>query len=577
MKDNKGILGRLLFIVGIALVAVGVFVFQGMSRAEDDGMPAAAGDVGVSIPSDSVPGTDGDHTTNGESTGLEESGEPTETAAEYTYVVKYYTKYKENEEPTEIQTYTGVESEYEFEIVATEPEVDGDFLGWYEYEHETIGNYYHAGDKIVLNSEKPELILVAKDATLKNYTLRYNLNGGVNAPATQVCQSYYGDCEFLISNMTPSKEGHEFRGWALNGDESVIYAPGTTIKTKPNEEIMTLYAAWAEIKTYTLMYDVNGGSGAPEIQTCKSSNGSCRFVITAVTPYKTSAEFLGWRRGSDLYTDGMEIVTTETNTILIASWNPIYKFTLTYTAEEGTQNLPDSQKCETTMGNCTFIVSTKEPTREGYNFMGWRWPDKEDMLAKGGDEIVVAIDGKLDLEMKAVWSKIYTVLNSGEVFGAGERVILRSTAEVKNFQKLLIDSQEVSIEYYVVSEGESTSIVLSNAYAQSLGAGEHGFTIVWSDGEANGIISVNQNEDGTKRFMIVDAMATTNGGLMYRPKAGAVSKESTGVTADAAANNEGSNFDAVRTLVLVAVGAFIVVFIVNKFYIRRRMDFIEEF
>ena len=88
---------------------------------------------------------------------------------------------------------------------------------------------------------------------------------------------------------------------------------------------------------------------------------------------------------------------------------------------------------------------------------------------------------------------------------------------------------------------------------------------------------MNQNEDGTKRFMIVDAMATTNGGLMYRPKAGAVSKESTGVTADAAANNEGSNFDAVRTLVLVAVGAFIVVFIVNKFYIRRKMDFIEEF
>lgn len=76
----------------------------------------------------------------------------------------------------------------------------------------------------------------------------------------------------------------------------------------------------------------------------------------------------------------------------------------------------------------------------------------------------------------------------------------------------------------------------------------------------------------------MDAAGTTDGmSLMLRPKAGAVSKESTGVIADSAKDNGESNFDAVRTLIMVAIGVFVAVYIVNRFYIRRKMEFIEEF
>ena len=584
MKKEKGVLGKLLSIAGVILVIVGVFVFQGMSKAEDDGAPATGGDVNLSIPTELDGEPEG--TAEGDAEGGEEAGESTGEGEEepeaptiYNYTVKYFVSDEEDAEPVEIQEGTSLETEYVFEILGVEPESDkGDFLGWYEIDNEKVGEYLHKDDKLALNSDKLEIKLMAKFAKLENYAMRYSANGGAGAPATQLCQSYFGTCDFVLSASVPVREGYEFKGWTINGDESKIYAPGSTIKSVLAEETLTLFASWAEIKTYTLMYDVAGGTGSPEVQACKSASGACKFAITEVAPHKTGYTFDGWQRGEESYTAGMEIIVTETNTILAAKWNPVYNFTLTYTAEEGTENLPEPQKCETTMGSCTFIVSTKEPTREGYIFLGWRWPDKEDMKAKGGDELVVAIDGALDLKIMAVWSRVYQVLNSGEVFGAGERVVLRSSANHQNFQKLIVDQEEVPAEYYAISETDSTSIIFSNAFAQSLNSGEHGFTIVWSDGEANGIISVNQNEDGTKRFVIVDAMGNTAAnGLMYRPKAGAVSKESSGVTADAATGNEESNFDAVRILILVAVATFVVIYVINRFYIRRKMDFIEEF
>ena len=274
---------------------------------------------------------------------------------------------------------------------------------------------------------------------------------------------------------------------------------------------------------------------------------------------------------------GTEITVTETITILVANWNPITVFTLEYVAE-GAKDVPDAQKCETFMGTCTFIVPDKEPTKEGHIFRGWRLEGKDDMLAKAGDEIIVGIDGPLSLKINAIWSKIYPVLNSGEVFGVGERIMLRTGADFTTFKEITIDEEPVPEDYFKVSEGGATSVILSNAFSQSLSAGEHAFKITWEDGEANGIISVNQSEDGTKRFVIVDAAGTADGmSLMLRPKAGAVSKESTGVVADSAKDNSESNFDAVRTLIIAAIAVFATVYAVNRFYIRRKMEFIEEF
>ena len=582
MKKNKSILGKLLITVGMLLVVVGVFVFQGMTHADEGVDPADGAGVGTVIGGGSVVGSDelapeGDNN-NGEGPDLEEPNlnepvESVESGTLYTYTVDYYAD-KSDTMPLETQSFETEETTYSFEVIDTVPDGSGRFAGWYDEQNDKI---YKAGEKIDLTSETSTLKLVAKFEIREGFTLRYNANGGHGAPTTQVAESYEGFYEFVVSNVTPVREGFEFRGWAKDGDESQLYQAGNVIKNSNSSEPMTLYAVWAEIRTYTLMYDITGGSGAPEVQACKSATGRCTFIVSDTTPTRTGFEFIGWRRGEESLKGGMELTVTETNTILLADWNPIYTFTLTYTSEEGTQNLPEPQKCETSLGTCTFIVPSKEPTRDGYVFLGWRWTDKEDMKAKVGDELVVGIDGPTDLKILAVWSRVYNVLNSGEVFGAGERVVLRTAGDYHNFQKLMIDSVEVPAEYYAVSEGETTSIVLSNAFSQSLSTGEHAFTITWGNGEATGIISTSQNEDGTKRFVVVDGNGSIdNVNLMYRPKAGAVSKESSGVVSDAAIDNKDSGFDAVRTLIIVAVAAFVVVYIVNRFYMKKRMDFIEN-
>lgn len=576
MKNEKGILGKLLVFVGGILVVTGVFVFQGFSHADDVVTdPADTNGIGLTA-GDSESGDEGDSEIDPEADPAEPaSSDPAEEPEPANILaVKYFKETEEGKTLLFEDEYKGDDTEKTFVISETEPEGESDFLAWYD---EANGKYYKALDKVVLNTESPVLELVAKFAILKQFALEYDVNGGIGTPNNQVCEDYYDTCEFKVSSVEPVKDGYEFKGWRIPGEDK-IYVANSALVSCSYEKPLVVKAVWAEIKTYTLLYEGNGGTGAPEPQVCKSADGFCKFVVSETTPTRPENGFLDWQKGDTTVGPGAEIVVTESVTILVANWNPILVFTLEYVAEDA-KDIPEPQKCETAMGTCTFIVPDKEPTKDGFRFKGWRFEDKEDMLAKAGDELVVGVDGPLTLKVIAVWSKIYTVLNSGEVFGAGERVVLRSMASSGKFKEITIDTELVPEDYYALSDDGATSIVLSNAFSQALSAGEHAFSITWEDGEAHGIISVNQSEDGTKRFVIVDMKGSTDAStLMLRPKAGAVSKESVGGgVADSATDNGESNFDAVRTLIIVAVGAFVVVYIINRFYIRHKMEFIENF
>lgn len=578
MEKEKRILGKLLLITGTILVAGGVFAFQSASHAEDPVDPAATG--GVGLVADPTAG-ESENPVDPEDPVDPVDPAPTETN-DFSIVYLKATEYINTETgAAEIQknevfkdALNTLETEHEFTITSSIPDGEGTFLAWYD---ETNDRYYTAGDPVVLNAENPTLELVAKFDLRRTFTIQYDGNGGDNVAAPDYCETNFDTCTFTITGIIPYRNGYEFRGWQKANDPSVTYSPGAMITHNSALVPLTLKATWAEIKTYTLVYEGNGGSGAPEAQICRSADGFCNFIISEVTPTRTSFEFIDWQNGIDSVGPGGELKVTESSTILVANWNPVAVFTLEYVSDNS-QNVPEPQKCESTMGTCTFIIPSTEPTREGYRFKGWRLEDKEDMLAQAGDELIVDIDGPLNPRILAVWAKIHTVLNSGEVFGVGERVILRSSAEYGEFKSLSIDGEEVPAEYYILPESDATSIILSNAYSQSLTAGEHGFTIYWEHGEADGVISVNQSEDGTKRFVVVDAKGTADGmTLMYRPKAGAVSKESTKASKDAAEDSSESNFDAMKTLIIVAAVVFVAVYVVNKFYIHRKMDFIENF
>lgn len=580
MKREKGIFTKLLAVFGAVLVISGVFVFQVGSNADDTTIPG--GDPGTGI---DATGLNTEPAIEPEADpGIE--SEPSPEPEQNTFVVKYIIAEERLDQDTgEVYinktlfretSYTGAETEKAFALIDEIPTGEGEFVYWYDAKNEKT-YLPDSIEAIVLNTENKVLELTAEFDVERTFAVEYDVNGGVGGPERDVCKSRIKTCDYKIVDETPTREGYEFMGWQKADDNSMTYAPGASVRSRSYLLTLKLKAVWAEIKTYTLVFEGNGGNGAPAAQECKSATGSCKFLIPDTMPTRSAFEFMNWQKGTQVVMPGTEITVTETSTILIANWNPITVFTLEYVVED-VKDIPESQRCETFMGTCTFVITDKVPEKEGYVFKGWRLEGKDDMLAKAGDQLEVGVDGPLNLKILAVWSKIYPILNSGEVFGVGERIMLRASADYNKFKELVIDEEIIPEDYFKVSEGGATSLIISNAFSQALSAGEHAVKITWEDGEANGIISVNQNEDGTKRFIIVDAAGTTDGmSLMLRPKAGAVSKESTNAVRDTAKDNKDSDFDAVRTLIVVAVAVFVLVYLVNKFYIRRKMEFIENF
>lgn len=91
-------------------------------------------------------------------------------------------------------------------------------------------------------------------ATAQTYyaQLAYNANGGTGAPATQngTKQNVNPYVDFVISPITPRKNGYIFGGWTLNGTTGTIYPAGATISVYGYNyapgPTHTLYAVWTE-------------------------------------------------------------------------------------------------------------------------------------------------------------------------------------------------------------------------------------------------------------------------------------------------------------------------------------------
>ena len=118
----------------------------------------------------------------------------------------------------------------------------------------------------------------------KTYTVTYNANGGENAP---IVQNKTEGKSLTLSTQIPNRNGYTFKGWSIIQNSEVTYNPGGTFDRDMNT---TLYAVW-QINTYTITYDLNGG-------TLLSQNPGSYTVetdtITLNNPSKEGYMFLGW-------------------------------------------------------------------------------------------------------------------------------------------------------------------------------------------------------------------------------------------------------------------------------------------
>ena len=151
----------------------------------------------------------------------------------------------------------------------------------------------------------------------KTYTTTINGNGGtVSGQSSRTVRGEYPS-KVDLGSYTYARPGYTLSGFTVNGQSvpanySFIPAENTTVT-----------AQWRSSgAAYTVTYNANGGSGAPEAQT-KIQDQS--LTLSSTCPTRTGYTFAGWAtssNGSAQYQPG-GTYTDNANLILYAVWTPV--------------------------------------------------------------------------------------------------------------------------------------------------------------------------------------------------------------------------------------------------------------
>jgi hypothetical protein len=135
------------------------------------------------------------------------------------------------------------------------------------------------------------------------YTVTYNANGGTGT--TRDSFHKYNLYDRLTENSF-SYDGKKFKGWSLTKDGPVSYSNGETVYniSADNGAIVTLYAVWEDIPTYTITYNANGGTNAPYLQ---RKYADTPINLSIDSPIRENYTFIGW---------------AETQDATVATWQP---------------------------------------------------------------------------------------------------------------------------------------------------------------------------------------------------------------------------------------------------------------
>ena len=224
--------------------------------------------------------------------------------------------------------------------------------------------YKFDGWRLAESTEKNPSVTIAKGSagnkkytaifTPIDYAITYDLNGGTNNSANPAT---YNIETPTITLKNPERAGYTFNRWTLDG-ETVTEIPLGSMGEK------TFKANYTPI-TYTIDYVFPKGTNNtsnPGTYTIESS------TIVFQNPELDGYTFDGWT-GEDVYSPSLRLEITQgsiSNRTYTANFTPIV-YDITYDLDEGTN--ADGNPATYTIE--TDTITLKEPTREGYDFMGW--------------------------------------------------------------------------------------------------------------------------------------------------------------------------------------------------------------
>lgn len=204
-------------------------------------------------------------------------------------------------------------------------------------------------DGVIYDFNQP----VTKDLTLnafyeikpKNvYTVSFDTDDG-SSISNQILKSG----EKVKEPVVKERLGYEFVNWTLNGK---VYDFNSIVTSD-----ISLKANWKKVKTYTVNFDTNGGSNI----TSKTVNDG-KSITKPTNPTKQGYVFVEWLLNGKTYTFGNPV---NENITLVASWKKVHKVTFDLNGGVTTG------KTSVEVVDMNKVKKPVNPTKDGYNFLGW--------------------------------------------------------------------------------------------------------------------------------------------------------------------------------------------------------------
>ena len=258
-----------------------------------------------------------------------------------------------------------------------------EFLGWSESSSATSATYTSS-----YNQDKDVTLYAVWKAKTYTITLNDNYSSGTTTTVTQT----HG---VAITLPTRSRTGHTFLGWATSSSATTATYSANSSYT-PNQTI-TLYGIW-KINGYTVTYNANGGTGAPDSQ-LKTQGVS--LTISTEVPTRPGYTFQGWGTSKTTttvsYNPGSNY-TQNKDITLYAVWKEDV-YTISYDANGGTTSTaPSSHTKKYDQSGVT--ISSSKPSRRRYTFVGWsKAADSKEVVYQPGDSFTE----NTSVTLYAVW------------------------------------------------------------------------------------------------------------------------------------------------------------------------------
>ena len=239
------------------------------------------------------------------------------------------------------------------------------FLGWGTLAN-GAGTNYAAGGSFPVPAQNTTLYAVWVADTNDVY---YVMNGGNGGP-TATTASTNDPVSFTAT--VPTRTGYSFTGWntAANGSGTSYSWNGSAFSptgfTMPGSDIF-FYAQW-NVNSYSLAYDVNGGTGStPTTQTANYLSS-----VTVATPSLTRAgwSFVGWNTAANgtgtQFAPGGSFTFGAASVTLYAEWTRNVNAVI-FDAVGGA-SAPAVRFGAT---GTSVTLPNEVPLREGYTFVNW--------------------------------------------------------------------------------------------------------------------------------------------------------------------------------------------------------------